>query len=190
MFDYLGVLISVILGLALTHVLLGLSRTIQARDSVKLYWVHLVWCATILIYVLGIWWGMYWWRHLQLWTVQNFLFLAFYSGVLFLLAAMLFPHESCAGVDFEAYFMKNRRWFFGLQLFAYLLDIPETLAKGVDRLRDVPVEYCVFLPLMLAINIAGIWTANRRVHAVLSVGALTAMILYLTLTSLDRIVAH
>ncbi|MEI9927451.1 MAG: hypothetical protein WDN44_06785 [Sphingomonas sp.] len=167
MFDYLGVLISVILGLALTHLLLGTSRAIQERGSVKIYWVQLVWALNILIYVLAIWWGMYWWRQLEVWTIQTFFFLTLYACVLFLLAAMLFPHESCAGMDFEANFMRNRRWFFGLQLAAFLLDIPETLAKGVDGLRGVPVEYRLFLPVMIAINIAGLVTANRRVHAAL-----------------------
>ena len=47
MFDYLGVLISVILGLALTHLLLGTSRLIQERDSVKPYWVQLVWTLNV-----------------------------------------------------------------------------------------------------------------------------------------------
>ncbi len=123
-----------------------------------------------------------------MWTIQTFFFLALYACVLFLLAAMLFPHGSCEGVDFEAYFMRNRRWFFGLQLAAFLLDIPEALAKGVDQLRDVPVEYRLFLPVMIAINVTG--TANRRVHAALCLIWLAVITLYLTFTSLDRIVAR
>jgi hypothetical protein len=188
-FDYLGVLISVILGLALTHLLLGVSRLIEMRGSVKVYWVQLVWTVNILLYVLGIWWGMFWWKRLGAWSIQEFLFLAFYAGVLFLLASMLFPSEVREGTDFEAYFFRNKNWFFGVQLLAFLLDIPETLAKGVDHLRDVPREYLAFIPCMLAINVVGLSTRNRTVHAALAVGWSVVMLAYLTLTSLDRIVA-
>jgi hypothetical protein len=65
MFADLGVLISVVLGLALTHLLRGLSKLIQMRHSVKLYWMHIVWTINILLYVLGLWWGMYGWNKLQ-----------------------------------------------------------------------------------------------------------------------------
>jgi hypothetical protein len=58
MFEYLGVLIAVILGLSLTHLLRGLSRLIHMRRTVKPYWVQIVWTVNILIYVLAVWWGM------------------------------------------------------------------------------------------------------------------------------------
>lgn len=190
MFDYLGVLISVILGLGLTHLLLGLSRTIQARHTVRIYWVHIVWTFSMLVYVLAIWWGMYWWRQLHEWTIQFFMFLAGYSAVLFLLASLLFPHELRDGLDFEAEFMRNRRWFFGLLIVALALDIPETALKGVDHLRAVPAQYILFLPSALLLAAAGWLTANRRAHGLIAISWLAALLGYLTLSSLQRVVVH
>ena len=187
MFDYLGILISIILGLALTHLLFGCSRLIQLRHGVKIYWVQLGWTLNVLIYVLALWWGMFWWKHLTVWTFQVFLFLAAYSIVVFMMASLLFPVDFAEGADLEINFHQNRRWFFGLLLLALLLDIPETVAKGASALRDVPREYVAFLGVMIPITLVALITSNRRAHVGLCLAAMVTLIGYLTLTSLDRI---
>jgi len=93
MFEYLGVLIAVILGLSLTHLLRGLSRLIHMRRTVKPYWVQIVWTVNILIYVLAVWWGMFWWNRLQAWSIEEFFAIAAYCVVLFMLSSMLYPPE-------------------------------------------------------------------------------------------------
>jgi hypothetical protein len=187
MFDYLGVLISVILGMALTHVLKGFNRLIQTRQTAKPYWVHLVWSFNMLIYVLGIWWGMFWWKHLEVWTIEIFFFLAGYSIVLYLLAGILYPVEAADDIDYEKYFFANRHWFFGIQTLAFLMDIPETVLKGSSHLRDVPHNYVAFLVAILSINAIGLMTDNRRIHGLLCIGWLVSTLAYLTLTAMDRI---
>jgi uncharacterized membrane protein YfhO len=190
MFEYLGVLISVILGLALTHLLRGLAKLIHMRRSVKPYWVHIVWTINMLIYVLAIWWGMFWWNRLEVWTIERFFFIAAYASVLFMLASMLYPPEVSPDLNCEEYFYANRTWFFGLQLVAFLIDVPETLAKGVSHLRGVPREYVVFLPTILIICLIGLRSSNRRVHAALCLLWLFATMSYLTLTAIDRVVVR
>jgi hypothetical protein len=189
MFDYLAILISVILGLALTHLLLGVSRLIQIRHGVRLYWVQLVWTLNVVIYILAVWWGMFWWKHLTDWTIQEFFFLTSYSIVLFLLASMLFPHECSEGLDCEEHFYRNKNWFFGIQLVAALLDVPETLAKSYDGLRGVPREYFLLTPALIALHLTGLATRNRRIHGALCILWLLLIVGYETATSIDRIAA-
>jgi hypothetical protein len=190
MFEYLGVLISVILGLALTHLLRGLAKLIHMRRTVRPYWVHIVWTINILIYVLAIWWGMFWWNNLEEWTIERFFFIAAYASVLFMLASMLYPPDLSGELDCEQYFYENKSWFFGIQLLAFLIDIPETLAKGVSHLRGVPRQYVVFIPIVLTICVVGLVTSNRRVHGALCVIWLLVTMSYLTFTSIDRAVAR
>jgi hypothetical protein len=189
MFDYLAILISVILGLALTHLLMGVSRLIQLRHHVRIYWVQLAWTFNVIIYVLALWWGMFWWKHLQVWTVQEFFFLTLYTIVVFLLASMLFPHECSEGLDCEEHFFRNKSWFFGIQLLASLFDIPETLFKSYDGLRGVPREYYVFIAALLLIDVVGLRSSNRKVHAALPLLWLALIVGYETATSIHRIVA-
>src|SRR5437588_11610984 len=116
MFDYLAVLISVVLGLAVTHVLTGISAAINRRHHVRLDWVQLFWAVNVLAYVLAVWWGMYWWKHLTVWTVQEFVFLTTYAIVLFLMASALFPAEAGRSDSEQTTFARNRMWFFALLL--------------------------------------------------------------------------
>src|SRR6185312_656652 len=76
MFDYFGVLISIIFGLALTHLLRGLGRLIQMRQETRSYWVHIVWTINVVIYALSIWWSMYWWKGLADRSFACFCFIA------------------------------------------------------------------------------------------------------------------
>jgi uncharacterized membrane protein len=71
MFEYLGVLIAVILGLSLTHLLRGLVKLIHMRRTIKPYWVQVVWTVNILLYVLAVWWGMFWWNRLESWSIAG-----------------------------------------------------------------------------------------------------------------------
>ena len=42
-FSYLSVLLSIILGLAITQLLQGVGRLLQERQRVRIYWPVLVW---------------------------------------------------------------------------------------------------------------------------------------------------
>jgi len=46
-FEYLSVLISIILGLGLTHLLSAVRELIQKRAQVRFYWLALIWAALI-----------------------------------------------------------------------------------------------------------------------------------------------
>ena len=189
MFAHLSVLISVILGLALTHLLRGLSKLIQKRDTVRPYWVHLVWTVNIVVYVLAIWWGMSGWNKLQTWTTELCFFLSAYAIVIFMVASQLFPAEFPDDMDFERYYYANTRWFFGILGTALLIDIPETLWKGIAHLRDVPPQYAYFLPALLLIAVISAISKNRRVHAVLCLVWLAMNAGYFTLTALEKAIA-
>lgn len=189
MFDYLAVLISVVLGLAVTHVLTGISAAINRRDRAPLDWLQIFWAVDVLAYVLAVWWGMYWWKHLTTWTVQEFAFLTSYAIVLFLMASALFPGEVGHGADQPSSFERNRLWFFSLLLAAHLIDIPETAAKQVNGLRAVPPQYWFAGPAFILIAVTGLLSSRRRVHAVLAPAWLAVLVGYEVFSALDQIVA-
>jgi len=190
MFDYFSVLISVIFGLALTHLLRGLARLIQLRDEARPYWVHILWTINVVLFVLAIWWGMYWWKGLAVWTAEWFFFIALYSVLIFLWAYLLYPAEFEGHLDFDAYFHGNRRWFFGLQLLVCLADIPETLYKGTLGLRAMPAAYPYVMSGFLLVGVVGFFTSNQRVHALLPLAWCALFTGYLFFSSLERIARH
>ncbi|UXN75472.1 hypothetical protein N8D56_12390 [Devosia sp. A8/3-2] len=62
---------------------------------------------------------LFWWWEFALFQINNwsfglFFFLIFYAITLFLLAALLFPDNITEYAGYEDFFLKRRKWFFGL----------------------------------------------------------------------------
>lgn len=187
LFEYLGVLLSIVMGLGVTHLLSGASNVIHHRDTVRFYWVHMMWTVNVLIYILAIWWGMFWWRSLESWSFFQFLFIVLYAITLFLLSAMLYPRNFADDYDFKEHFLNNRRWFFSLFFLAWCIDIPETTLKAGSGLRDLPPLYFAFAGTMLVFSLTAVFTRSERFHAFFSVFWLVALISYLGVTTLSEI---
>ena len=186
-FEYLGVLLSVVIGLGLTHLLTGLSKTIHHRATLHLYWVQLMWVFNIALYIVAVWWGMFSWSGQSSWGFLQFLFILSYAILLFLLASLLFPWDMSPDQDLEDHFWRTRAWFFGVFTVARLIDIPETLLKEQVGLREIPAEYAVFALVQLGLAVVAAITPNRSFHAVYAIFWAVSSIGYLTLTILGQI---
>jgi len=168
-FEYLAILVSVVLGLAIARLTAKLSQSIKRKTRVQSYWVQRVWTFNIWLYVLGIWWGMVSWDRLEEWTFFLFLFIMLYATVIFLLADALYPDDMAPGTNLEEYFFAHRRWFFGLLVLTALVDIPETMLKEILELRPAPDGYLGLVAFWLVTAAVGMLTENRKVHAVLAI---------------------
>lgn len=186
-FEYLGVLLSVIMGLGVTHILAGVSKTIHHRQTLRFFWVHTLWALNILIYIVIIWWGMFWWSGEQEWSFFQFLLLILYAIVLFLAASLLFPWDLPDDFDFEAHFFSTRPWFFAVLAFAWCVDIPETVLKSEGGLRNLPEAYLFFLSVQLTSNVVGAVSSSRTYHKCFAVAWPVFTIGYLAITTLAQI---
>src|SRR5437899_5111474 len=90
-FNFLSVLISVILALGMTRVLAGVGEMLQARARRRIYWVHVVWIVNLFLYLVVAWWIFYRWRNQQPWTFFLFIFVLISPTILFLASIVLFP---------------------------------------------------------------------------------------------------
>ncbi len=186
-FEYIGVLISVIMGLAITHLAVGASKLIQNRETSKLCLPHALWTINVLLHILMIWWGMFWWSELEDWTAYYYLGITLYAVVLFLMAAMLYPYDMHDDIDIEAYFFRNRVWFFSLMIIAWTLDIPETVGKEIAGLRETPPRYFIFVSSMIALGIVGIVSSNRSVHRALPIAWVLLVGSFISLATINII---
>ena len=132
-FEYLGVFISVIVGLAVAHMITSAGNLILYKKEIRLYWPHSLWCLNILLYLVNFWWFVFYWNRLEQWQYLIFLLLIFYAILLSLLKLVLIPPGFRSGFDFKEHFYARRKWFFGLSALIWLLDVMETY------LKDYPV---------------------------------------------------
>jgi uncharacterized membrane protein len=92
-FEYLSVLISIILALGMTRVLGGVGEMLQARSHRRIYWVHATWIINLFLYLVIAWWIFYRWRNQEPWRFFLFVFVLISPTLLYLASLLLFPRE-------------------------------------------------------------------------------------------------
>jgi hypothetical protein len=116
-FNYLSVLLSIILGLAITQVLLGFRGLILTRLKVKLYLPTVIWAGVTLLIAIQAWWASFGLRMRASWTFLGFIVIVLQAISVYMAAAVVLPDISGDSiVDLRDHYFAHRRWFFGFML--------------------------------------------------------------------------
>ncbi|MGN6057744.1 MAG: hypothetical protein ACTHOI_04085 [Sphingomicrobium sp.] len=164
-FNYVMVLASVIVGLAVTHLLQGVAKLIQHPDAKKLYWVHLLWVALMFLNALFLWWWEYQLSSTKHWTFELYVFVISFSVVLYLICAVLMPSDLGDYASYRAYYYSRRRWLFGLLLLFSLMDLADSAIKGPAHLAELGWPYYAVVGTRSALLLAAMKTRNSKFHA-------------------------
>lgn len=170
MFDYAMILASIVIGLALTHLMQGLVGLLTTK--MKVWWVHLVWVAFMLLTAVGWWWWEYSLHELATWTFQVYVFVLLYAFGIYVTSALLFPKDFEGHGSYEDYFLSHRRWFFGLQIALSLVDMIDSALKGTAHLKLLGAEYWISTTAFIALAGVGFVTPRRWVQATIAVAYL------------------
>lgn len=92
-FEYVTVLISIILGLGITQILTGIADLIHKSERAKVYWPHLIWILFVLLLHIQEWWVTYELKNYQSWRLPTFLFNMAYPVNLFVLDTLPGSHS-------------------------------------------------------------------------------------------------
>jgi hypothetical protein len=106
-FEYVIVLISIILGLGITTILAGVAQLIKYPPARNLYAPYIIWI--ILVFMLHIhdWWESYQLKSIEEWRLPMFLFIILYPIALYILAHLLFPADLKRGLITKMFYMNN-----------------------------------------------------------------------------------
>ena len=141
MFEYVMVLASIIIGLAITQLLQGVAGIVQNPRRAKPYWIHLVWVAYAFMQAAFWWWWEYRFTQTHVWTFQLYAFVLGYAVLMYMLCALLFPSEIAGFQGFKDYFYARRSWFFGVNAAVFVVDLLDTLLKGAAHFASLGWEY-------------------------------------------------
>jgi hypothetical protein len=134
-FEYVMVLISIIIGLGIAHILLGIGEIVDRLtgrgDRLRLSVAHGAWLAHTFLWLVLFWWWQFrldvLWEE---WTIGFYFFLVMYAVVLFLIAVFLVPRTWDGVTDLGDFFLRRRAWFYSMWLLGLLLDILDSWLKG------------------------------------------------------------
>ena len=179
-FDYVMTLAAVVIGLALTHLMQGVGRILEDPKGAKIWWVHLLWVAHTGLLSVFWWWFEFGLRRTPVWTFQLYAFVLGYAFLIYLICTILFPHDLGPERDFRHYFLARRRLFFGLLITLLVVDVIDTLSKGMAHFASLGLEYPVSQAALILLCVGGMVSRRERVQAVIVVVAFGYLVLRVT----------
>jgi hypothetical protein len=177
-FDYLVIVISLILGLTLANVLGGLARLIHARDRRAPFWPSVLWAIWLLGGTIQHWWADYGLRLVQF-RFSSFVGMLLIPIELYLLSELVLPKGGDDEVDLASWFERNRRWFYGLLICVVASSyVEEYLVSGTFQKKPGDSAFLAFFALM---SVVGFFVSNRRVQAAIATLAVVLLGFYIAL---------
>jgi hypothetical protein len=175
-FEYVTVLVSIILGMGITQIVTGVADMVHQWDRVKVYWPHLLWIIIVFFLHIQDWWSTYELRRFDSFRLPTFLFVLLYPINLFILARVLFPAAQPDGdFDLKKFYNTNYKKFFlwssSLPLMSFLQNV--LILGNPIQTQIVQVLLIVILLVLMTRRKIG-----ENIHKVLAVVLLFIMVAY------------
>jgi hypothetical protein len=177
-FSYLSVLLSIILGLAITQILKGFRGIVLAQSRVRMYWPVVAWAVLLLLIDVQSWWAMFGLRSIVNWTFPAFSVVLAQTIAQYMLAAIVLPDFFGEKVDLREHYHDHTRSFFGLLVLLLLISLGKDLILSghlKDR-TDVIFHLC-----FIATSIPAMFIRSEWYHKALPPIALALFVAYISL---------
>jgi hypothetical protein len=176
-FEYLSVLISIILGLAITQILTGYRGLVLCRARVRAYWPSLIWTVVLLLVAVQSWWSMFGLRNVVDWSFADFAVVLAQTVVLYLLTGLVLPEFfNEPQVDLREHYLQHRQLFFG----GVIMLVAVSLAKDVIISGRLPSAPNVAFQVVMALAAAGAMATTRPwYHLTLAPATLASFLAYI-----------
>ncbi|MEM9303861.1 MAG: hypothetical protein AAGE01_17225 [Pseudomonadota bacterium] len=141
-FEHVSVFISIILGLGVVHLLGGISLILDTRVRARVYWIHLLWTANLLLLSVLVWLANFVLSPLETFSAPHILNLVAYSMTIYLMCGLLYPVRGGEVTDFREHFHANRVRFYVVGLLFVATDaLDGVLERQVTHLDFNPFQY-------------------------------------------------
>lgn len=176
-FEHISVLISIVIGFAITTLLAGAVRLVHRRDSVRWYWPSALWMLTLLIIDIQVWWSRFGWRWLRVWTFATFVAMLLVPIGVYVLSALVVAEPAEMPIDLRKEYFVRRQVFFGVLIAtiaaSYLPDI--LVSRNLGNPIDASMK-----GVMIALNIPALLSSNEIYHKFNAVAAFLIFCAYVT----------
>lgn len=182
-FEYVTILISIILGLGITQVLSSAAEAFYHSKKIKFFLPHTIWVLVILFLHIQDWFILYELKEYPVGKLSTFLFIILYPIVLFVITKLLFPPISGEeNINLKDFFLDSFPKIFYLFCVCILLSvifnmcllnaslIEQTLlfipfvifsTAAFRKIKNVAVHYSLAIFIFLLITITTIAEHNN-----------------------------
>ena len=157
-FEFIFVLVSIVLALALTRLLDGLSHVLQARlrQHQRIDAAHLGFSIAVVVLLIIVWWALFRWGSDSAWNYPKYLVIILHMASFYALAAILYPGRESEVPAFQ----EIRSSFYVVFAANTLLEILHTYMLGA---LFQPWYYLPTTGLQAAMCLVGLLAQRRRV---------------------------
>ena len=176
------VLISIIVGLSIAHVMLGVGGIIDRKTAgppLKLGLAHGIWLAFVFLWSIQFWWWEFRFSEIiDEWTLGLYLFLIGYALTLFLLSVILVPRSWDAVSDLDDHFLERRVWFYWAFAAGSLIDVVDGLLKGgTTYIEQLGPSIWILWFVSGAAILVGLRSKNLRHHEIAAAAVFVSQLL-------------
>lgn len=178
-FEFVLVLVSIIVGLAVAEIFRGVTRIL--RGDLKSYLVHSLWVVQVFLHQVQTWWS-YWFLHAdETFAFPRMIHLLVAPSLLFIAATILFPAPG-SEVDLREYYYSRRTAFFGV----LVLVAGESVLTNLFEQGFNPATFLLRMSYLGALAVLAL-TSRPRVHAVLTIACVVGLGGYIAVFTPDLV---
>lgn len=124
-FEFVTIFCSLILGLALSHIMRAVTDLYEIRERVKTYWLNSLWVITVFMWSVYAWWGL-WQLSIDLdeWHYSQYWFLVTNLASIYFFTTLVLPKATEEGmIDLEKHYYSVHQAFFSLVAFSLFTSV-------------------------------------------------------------------
>ena len=176
-FEYVTVLISIILGMGITQIVTGVADLVNQWSRVRIYWPHVLWIILVFFLHIQEWWATYELRQFESLRLPTFLFVLLYPMNLFILARILFPiAQSDKDVDLKAFYFAGYRKIFLWASTLPVLSLLNNVFVTAHPIHTQALQAGVFALLIVLATRKGM---DERIHKAFAIIGIVIMLIAL-----------
>ena len=182
-FNYLNVMIAILLGVGLFQIFGGIGRLLQVRHRVKPYWLHSLWVLILIMAHAHLWWSFWGLRDAVRWNYGEFLYLLIGPAGLVIISQVIIPGELYGELHDQKFDLRRHYYDISHLFFSIFAAVMSwaIFLEPVLGVRSLFVEFRILQALALVA--IGACAASKRpiVHTigVSVVSALLAVVVFL-----------
>ena len=178
-FSYLSVLLSIILGLAITQVLQGYRALLLSSASVRLYAPTILWSGLLLVFSAQLWWASFGLADQRDWTFAKFAIILLQTILLYMMSAIVLPDvRRGEAIDLKAHYYREVAPFFVTSL----LMLAVSVTKDWMLQHQLPeATNLAFHAVFAGVSIAALAIRRPRVHEAIAIAMVAFVIAYIAI---------
>jgi hypothetical protein len=173
LFEFVSVMVSIILGLSLSQMLEALARLMRDPKDVQAFKPQTIWTLSLILTHFLLWWSIWDFRDAA-WNYPRFVVASVEPLLLFFMGALILPSAGSVSVDLKSHFLRVRPLLMGLYALLMIIFIVDGPVIFHSESLWNPFRIPQLIGLLAVL--VGFKTKNPRHHFVISLVVLAVIL--------------